>query len=164
MLLVYERAEIFIGKPVGNIVFILKTMVMNMSKKKFKVVMDNLEEMIQFILLETKTIVDNGKIDYQLRLVSEEALINIINYAYDKGSGELKIDCETVNNDTIFIEISDTGSAFDPLQKEDPDITLPIEKRRVGGLGIFIIKNIMDTVDYKRKNGKNILTLTKKLL
>lgn len=135
-----------------------------MSKKKFKVVMDNLEEMIQFILLETKTIVDNEKIDYQLRLVSEEALINIINYGYDKESGELKIDCETVNNDTIFIEISDTGSAFDPLKKEDPDITLPLEKRRVGGLGIFIIKNIMDTVDYKREDGKNILTLTKKLL
>jgi len=135
-----------------------------MSKKNFKVVMDNLEEMIQFILLETKTIVDSGKIDYQLRLVSEEALINIINYAYDKERGELKIDCETLNNDTIFIEISDTGTAFDPLQKEDPDITLPVEERRVGGLGIFIIKNIMDTVDYKREGGKNILTLTKKLL
>jgi len=139
-------------------------MVINMSKKNFKVVMDNLEEMIQFILLETKTIVDSGKIDYQLRLVSEEALINIINYAYDKERGELKIDCETLNNDTIFIEISDTGTAFDPLQKEDPDITLPVEERRVGGLGIFIIKNIMDTVDYKREGGKNILTLTKKLL
>ncbi len=126
--------------------------------------MNNLEEMIQFILLETKEIVDSEKIDYQLRLVSEEALINIIKYAYDKGCGELKIDCETINNDTIFIEISDTGTAFDPLQKEDPDITLPVEERRVGGLGIFIIKNIMDTVDYKRKDGKNILTLTKKLL
>lgn len=135
-----------------------------MSKKKFKVGMDNLEEMIQFILLETKEIVDNGKVDYQLRLVSEEALINIINYAYVKESGELKIDCETINNDTILIEISDTGAAFDPLQKEDPDITLPVEERRVGGLGIFIIKNIMDTVDYKREGGKNILTLTKKLL
>ncbi|UUV17864.1 ATP-binding protein [Fusobacteria bacterium ZRK30] len=139
-------------------------MVINMSKKKFKVGMDNLEEMIQFILLETKAIVDNGKVDYQLRLVSEEALINIINYAYTKESGELKIDCETINNDTILIEISDTGTAFDPLQKEDPDITLPVEERRVGGLGIFIIKNIMDTVDYKREGGKNILTLTKKLL
>lgn len=135
-----------------------------MSKKKFKVGMDNLEEMIQFILLETKAIVDNGKVDYQLRLVSEEALINIINYAYTKESGELKIDCETINNDTILIEISDTGTAFDPLEKEDPDITLPVEERRVGGLGIFIIKNIMDTVDYKREGGKNILTLTKKLL
>lgn len=135
-----------------------------MSKKFFKADMDNLEEMIQFILLETKTIVNNGKIDYQLRLVSEEALINIINYAYGKESGELKIDCKIINNDTIFIEIIDTGTAFDPLQKEDPDITLPIEGRGVGGLGIFIIKNIMDTVDYKGEDGKNILTLTKKLL
>lgn len=139
-------------------------MVINMSKKRFKGVMDNLEEMIQFILLESKAIVDSGKIDYQLRLVSEEALINIINYAYDKEVGELKISCETINDDTIFIEISDTGVAFDPLQKEDPDITLPIEEREVGGLGIFIIKTIMDTVDYKREDGKNILTLTKKLL
>lgn len=135
-----------------------------MSEKKFKAGLDNLEEMIQFILLETKAIVDNGKVDYELRLVSEEALINIINYAYGKERGELKIDCETINNDTIFIEISDGGTAFDPLQKKDPDITLPVEERRVGGLGIFIIKNIMDTVDYKRKGGKNILTLTKKLL
>jgi len=135
-----------------------------MSKKRFKGVMDNLEEMIQFILLESKEIVDSVKIDYQLRLVSEEALINIINYAYGKGVGELKIDCETINDDTIFIEISDGGVAFDPLQKEDPDITLPVEERRVGGLGIFIIKNIMDTVDYKREDGKNVLTLTKKLI
>ena len=139
-------------------------MVISMSEKKFKAGLDNLEEMIQFILLETKAIVDNGKVDYELRLVSEEALINIINYAYGKERGELKIDCETINNDTIFIEISDGGTAFDPLQKEDPDITLPVEERRVGGLGIFIIKNIMDTVDYKREDGKNILTLTKKLL
>ena len=100
--------------------------------------MDNLEEMIQFILLETKTMVDNGKINYQFRLVSEEALINIINYAYDKERGELKIDCQTINNDTIFIEISDTGTAFDPLRKEDPDITLPMEEKRVGGLEMII--------------------------
>ncbi|MCS5421212.1 MULTISPECIES: ATP-binding protein [Psychrilyobacter] len=135
-----------------------------MSKKFFKAEMDNLEEMIQFILLQAKRIVKNRKIDYQLRLVSEEAFINIINYAYGKESGELKIDCKIVNNDTIFIEIIDTGTAFDPLQKEDPDITLPLEEIKDWGLGIFIIKNIMDTVHYKREDEQNILTLTKKLL
>ena len=58
--------------------------------------------------------------------------------------------------------MSDKGTPFDPLKRPDPDITLPVEEKEIGGLGIFITKKTMDTVSYAYKNGENILTMTKK--
>ena len=57
--------------------------------------------------------------------------------------------------------ISDSGVAFDPTQKPDTDITLGVQERRIGGLGILMVKTIMDKVEYRRENGKNILSMTK---
>jgi len=98
-----------------------------------------------------------------LNLVLEEALTNIIFYAYEKESkNEIVIDFEKRENQ-LEIKITDNGKPFDPTQKDDPDITLSIDERPIGGLGILLIKKIMDKVTYQRKESFNILLMTKKI-
>lgn len=89
----------------------------------------------------------------------EEALVNIINYAFPEGKGNFTISCINNSADMFIVEITDEGIPFDVLAKNDPDVTLGIEERQIGGLGIFLMKKLMDEVKYKRENGKNILTL-----
>ena len=99
----------------------------------------------------------------QLTLAVEEAAVNVMNYAYELGTvGTVDLDAEADNGELKII-ISDSGVAFDPTQKAEADITLTAEERPIGGLGIFLVRQIMDDVSYRRQDGRNILTLTKKL-
>jgi len=98
----------------------------------------------------------------RLELAIEETIVNIINYSFPETPGEIEMICEN-RNERIIIQITDNGIPFNPLEKEDPDITKPIEDREIGGLGIFLVKNIMDDVMYEYKNNCNILTLFKKI-
>lgn len=96
-----------------------------------------------------------------LNLVLEEAVTNIIFYAYtDKKKHQIGITLQKIDNQLIVI-ITDDGIAFDPTQNKSPDTTLSVEERKVGGLGIFLIQKIMDSVEYQRKNNTNTLTLKK---
>ncbi len=98
-----------------------------------------------------------------LNLVLEEALTNVIFYAYEKESkNEIVIDFKKGENQ-LEIKITDSGKPFDPTEKADPDITLSVGERPIGGLGIMLIKKIMDKVTYQRKESFNILLMTKKL-
>jgi sigma-B regulation protein RsbU (phosphoserine phosphatase) len=98
-----------------------------------------------------------------LNLALEEAVVNVMSYAYPEGTvGTVDIDAEANGQEIAFI-LSDSGSAFDPTQKEEVDTTLSAEERSIGGLGIHLIRQIMDDVKYERKDDKNILTLTKKI-
>ena len=99
----------------------------------------------------------------QLTLAVEEAAVNVMNYAYEPGTvGTVDLDAEAGDGELKII-ISDSGVAFDPTQKAEADITLTAEERPIGGLGIFLVRQIMDDVSYRRQDGRNILTLTKKL-
>ena len=99
----------------------------------------------------------------QLTLAVEEAAVNGMNYAYEPGTvGTVDLDAEAGDGELKII-ISDSGVAFDPTQKAEADITLTAEERPIGGLGIFLVRQIMDNVNYRRQDGRNILTLTKKL-
>jgi len=96
-----------------------------------------------------------------INLSVEEAVVNVMKYAYQKGAtGEVRINA-TAADGLLTIAITDDGSPFDPSQKEDPDVSLPVEERPIGGLGIFLVRQLMDSVAYQRADGKNILTLTK---
>jgi anti-sigma regulatory factor (Ser/Thr protein kinase) len=98
-----------------------------------------------------------------LNLALEEAVTNVIMYAYPEGTdGTVDIITE-VNDGLLTFIIKDSGKAFDPTQKEDADVTLSAEERSIGGLGIFLVRQIMDSVDYQRIDNQNILTLKKKL-
>ena len=94
-------------------------------------------------------------------LAVEEIFVNIAHYAYQPGSGSAAINI-TVSEEAV-IKFEDTGRAYNPLERPDPDVNLPIMEREIGGLGIFIVKTIMDKVDYMRQDNKNVLILTKKI-
>lgn len=101
---------------------------------------------------------------FELNLALEEAVANVINYAYPQGElHTFQLTAELQDNELVF-ELSDSGAPFNPLaDAKEPDITLSAEERPIGGLGIFLIKQLMNRVEYKRDNGCNILTLSKKL-
>ncbi len=97
-----------------------------------------------------------------INLVLEEALTNIIFYAFKKGvESEILVDL-IMEGTLITIIITDEGRPYDPTQKTDPDIDLSAEDRPIGGLGIFLIKQIMDEISYKRIGSKNQFTMVKK--
>jgi len=99
----------------------------------------------------------------QLRLAVEESVVNVISYAYPEGvEGYVTISFLS-DGQTLRIQIIDAGVPFDPTMKEKADTTLSAEERQVGGLGIFLVREMMDTINYERKDDKNILTLTKKI-
>ena len=100
-----------------------------------------------------------------LNLVLEEAISNIIQYAYKDKPEEKQIEIvASYNAHNLVLTITDSGEPFDPTRIEDPDITLSAEERPVGGLGIFLIKQIMNEVEYQRINGNNVLTMSKKII
>ena len=97
-----------------------------------------------------------------INLALEEAATNVVLYDYQEGKGTIDIDASYTPQYIKFI-ISDSGIPFDPTQKEDADITLSAEERPIGGLGIYLVRKIMDTVSYERVDGHNILKLIKNL-
>lgn len=100
----------------------------------------------------------------QLRLAIEEAVVNAIEYAYPTGN-EGCIEIHTMYNGHSFkVMIIDSGVAFDPTAKEKADTTLSVEERQIGGLGILLVRELMDSINYEREEGKNILTLVKKIM
>ena len=100
----------------------------------------------------------------QVKLALEEAVTNVILYAYpDKKDQDIRIDM-SYENKRLTIVITDTGTDFNPLERQEPDLTLSLEERPIGGLGIYLVKQLMTEVTYKRSAGKNILTMTKDIL
>ena len=99
----------------------------------------------------------------EINLALEELFTNIISYGFsDNSEHQIKF---TISHDdkTVTMRIEDDGEPFNPVEEEAPDIQCPIEDRKIGGLGIHLIKNVMDDVKYKRQNGKNLLILKKKI-
>lgn len=96
-----------------------------------------------------------------LNLAMEEAVVNVMDYAYPKGTeGSVSIEARLDDTGITFV-IIDNGIPFDPTAKEDADTTLPLDERNIGGLGIFLTRQIMDEIEYERDNDRNILTLRK---
>lgn len=101
----------------------------------------------------------SSDVQFNINLALEEALANIFSYAYPENeSKEAILQIKQYENQLFFI-LTDSGVEFDPTKEDDVDITLPAEERKIGGLGIFLIKNIMNHVSYQRIDDKNILTM-----
>ena len=94
---------------------------------------------------------------FQLNLALEEAVVNVMNYAYED-SGLIDLSAKVVDSEIVFV-LEDSGKAFDPTKVDDPDITLSAEERNIGGLGIFLVQQLMSSVTYSREDGKNVLTM-----
>lgn len=125
---------------------------------------DNLPKVLEFIDSRLEAAGCPPKLQMQIDVAAEEIFVNIANYAYapDKGNAKVRVE---VGSDPLHVAITfiDHGVQYDPLAKDDPDVTLSAEERQVGGLGIFLVKNTMDDVSYQYINGSNILTLKKNL-
>lgn len=101
------------------------------------------------------------KIAHAFNLAFDEILTNVISYAYDDaGSHQINVRL-WLTHGVVGAEVVDDGRAFDPLQQPPPDLDAPVDERAVGGLGIFFVKEMMDTVVYRRENGANHLVFTR---
>ena len=138
------------------------------SNMKYRLVINNrVEEMAQlepFIEEVSEHFGIAPETVFQLNLALDEALANSVNYAYSNGSkGEIVLEASKEDGNVVF-RLIDEGVPFDPTKESnEPDVTSVAEDRPVGGLGIFLIKQMMDEISYERKDGKNILKMTKKL-
>lgn len=135
--------------------------------KQYTLTLHNDVQEIPRLATFIEEIAENHAIDMatsmNLNLAMEEAVVNVMNYAYPKESvNNIDITAE-VNDEEIAFSIADSGIPFDPTQKGEPDLTLDAEDRPIGGLGIHLVRQLMDTLDYRYENGHNILTLKKRI-
>jgi len=120
---------------------------------------ENLDEVSEFINREIQACGYSPDVKNEIGIAVEEIFINIANYAYQDNGGKVDI-CVSVKDETT-IKFEDSGKPYNPLEQPDPDLKKPLADREIGGLGVFMVKKLMDTVKYSRENGKNILTITK---
>ncbi len=132
-------------------------------KKRFNPIKDKSSEIIEY-LMSSPDIPDDEVLQFKLRLSIEEAVENVVRYAYDGGIGWLESDIHFDKDALLLtIELRDAGTPFNPLEREDPDINQKAEEREIGGLGIFLCKKMMDSIEYRYEDGNNVLTMTKKV-
>ena len=135
-----------------------------LASKTFSADTQTLPEVLALVEETLESCECSMKIQTALCMAIEEVFVNIANYAYGEESGDatLHIGFREKTREVIF-RMSDRGMPFDPLQKPDPDITLSLKDRQIGGLGIFMVKKTMDSVQYAYKDNQNILTMIKKI-
>ena len=138
------------------------------EENHFSLVMRNDIEQIPTLAEWVETIGLPQELNMPINLALEEAVSNVMLYAYPEKSGQVLVEFnKAVSHQpsavSLIFTITDSGIPFDPTQQEDPDVTQNAEERPIGGLGIFLVKQIMDEVRYERKDGKNVLTLVKRM-
>lgn len=129
--------------------------------RRFEPITGKTAEIVE-ALMNSQEMPDDPGLQFKLRLCIEEVVENVVSYAYDNGNGPLEVGI-TNNTEKVSISFKDQGIPFDPLAKPDPDITLAAEDRPIGGLGIFLCKQMMDDVRYSFEDGCNVLYLIKNL-
>lgn len=134
-----------------------------MTKKRFNPITDKSSEIIDFLMASPDMPSDEA-LRFKLRLSIEEAVENVVCYAYEGGIGWLEVGTSLDHDSLILtIELRDAGIPFNPLEAPDPDVSLPANERKVGGLGIFLCKKMMDSINYQYVDGNNVLTMTKRV-
>jgi anti-sigma regulatory factor (Ser/Thr protein kinase) len=123
-----------------------------------------LSEVLEFINQKLDHFPHQSSALLRLELAVEEAFVNIASHAYPDESGEVAVGLSIKEKPlTATVELTDSGSRFNPLKREDPDLSIGIGDKKPGGLGILLIKENSDQVHYHYKKGRNILTIQKKL-
>ncbi|MBQ6403561.1 MAG: SpoIIE family protein phosphatase [Oscillospiraceae bacterium] len=131
-----------------------------MKKRTIDAKVDNLQQVLEFIDAELEQVDCPMKAQMQIDIAVEEIFVNIAKYAYAPGEGRAVIGI-LAEPGRAEITFADSGMPYDPLEREDPDVTLSAEEREIGGLGIFMVKQTMDEMRYKYEEGQNLLTLVK---
>ena len=126
---------------------------------RFEPIADKCGEIVE-TLMSSPDMPEDEALLFKIRLCIEEVVENIVSYAYSHDNGWIVAKTER-DGDSVVISLRDAGIPFDPLAKPDPDITLPAEARQIGGLGIFLCKQMMDSVRYEYTDGCNVFTMAK---
>jgi anti-sigma regulatory factor (Ser/Thr protein kinase) len=135
-----------------------------MIKKRFNPITDRSSEIVAF-LMASPDMPQDEDLRFKIELSIEEAVENVVQYAYEGGIGWLEAGTSLDNKSLILtIELRDAGVPFNPLEKDDPDITLSADERPVGGLGIYICKSMMDSISYRYEDGNNVLVMNKRVV
>lgn len=135
-----------------------------MAELRIEATLQNLDRVLAFLDEQLEALDCPPRIQMQLDIAVEELFVNIAHYAYAPKTGSAVVRLEIEQDPrAVAITFMDRGMPYDPLAKPDPDVTLSAEERPIGGLGIFMVKESMDEVVYRRQDGKNILTIRKKL-
>ena len=124
--------------------------------------LDNLEELLGFIVEQARVLGFPDERLNGLELAAEEALVNVVSYAYPAEHGPVSVECRSENG-MFHMDIRDQGQPFDPTLGVAPDLSQGVEERGVGGLGIFFIKRFMDKMAYRREGDTNVLSLEARL-
>lgn len=125
---------------------------------------ESIDKITEFINAELEKLDCPIKTQKQIDIAADEIFSNIAHYAYESKDGSAEIRLEKSDNPkAVTLTFTDSGIPYNPLEKPDPDVTLSADEREIGGLGIYIVKKTMDEVKYERKDGKNILSVTKYL-
>jgi anti-sigma regulatory factor (Ser/Thr protein kinase) len=131
-----------------------------LASLKLPAKLQHLEQLIDFVSNYARELGVEQKRIGEIQVAVEEALVNVINYAYGEEEGDVEVVCRFDDKDNLVVEIIDAGSPFDLLSLQDPDISLDISERKIGGLGIYLIKRLMDHAEHRREDNRNILKLT----
>lgn len=133
-------------------------------EKTFPAAIDSITEATAFVDEWLESLDCPMKAQMQIDVAMDELFSNIALYAYAPGSGDatLRLDFDEAAR-TASITFIDSGVPYNPLEKMDPDVTLSAEERQIGGLGIFLVKKTMDGMEYRREDGRNMLTILKKI-
>lgn len=125
---------------------------------------ENVSKVMEFVDEQLEQMDCPMKTQMQIDVAIEELFSNIAYYAYSPETGSAAVRVEAVKDPlAVVITFIDNGIQYDPLAREDPDITLSAEERGIGGLGIYMVKKTMDEVSYEYKDGQNILRIKKNI-
>lgn len=123
---------------------------------------ENIEAVTDFVNQQLEELACPMKAQMQINIAIDELFSNIAHYSYNPEIGQATVRVEVMENPlAVSITFIDNGVPFDPLSKEDPDLTLSAEERQIGGLGIYMVKKSMDEITYEYKDGQNILSIKK---
>ncbi len=125
-------------------------------------VTENLPEVLSFVTKYIPKVKEYDKLKNAIELVCEEIFVNICNYAYEDKKGDAKISLK-ISNKGLKVSFVDSGKPFDPLAKDDADVKSPLSQRQIGGLGIYLVKELTDELYYSNDNETNKLTFIKYL-
>lgn len=125
---------------------------------------ENIETVTEFVNEQLEALDCPMKAQMQIDIAIDELFGNIAHYAYNPDVGNATVRVEVMEEPlAVIITFIDAGVPYDPLKVADPDITLSADQRQIGGLGIYMVKKSMDEITYEYKDGKNILSIKKKL-
>ena len=128
--------------------------------KKMPARVESLHDLLTFITDEAKRKGFSEDARRRIELVMEEALVNVFVHGYPQNQGQVEVRCLDSDDSSLTIEIIDTGVSFNPLSLADPDLQPDLDARKIGGMGVFLIRKMTDGVAYRREENNNILTMT----